>query len=268
MTLRAALNYGSAFAVLLLLFASLSIAQEPAKPPIGPVEADPEKPAKLPGLVIDVKNRKIDIQAKVCMDEGMLEFIACINDTKEHESILTVQAVPMHIHAALLMLGAKNGNPAMIKPKNEEKTEWVHLPPRGDPITVSLVIKDKDGKEVERPIHEFIQRIKQEPLGIEEDQAAKDEELADLATQFDTFLFAGSQIIVDEEGNKQYLADESGHVISISSFGDELICLPTRQSQDNSALIWEINPTHLPKVGTKVTLRLTLKQAPDPKADR
>ena len=61
---------------------------------------------------------------------------------------------------------------------------------------------------------------------------------------------------------QEYLADRSGHVISIATFGDELLCLPEVHSQDNGALMWRIDPTHLPKPGTKVTLRLRFQKAP------
>jgi hypothetical protein len=70
------------------------------------------------------------------------------------------------------------------------------------------------------------------------------------------FLFAGSHLRDNGKGPRQYLADLSGHVISIVTFGDELLCLPGVQSHANGALMWQVDSTHLPKVGTKVTLRL------------
>ena len=66
----------------------------------------------------------------------------------------------------------------------------------------------------------------------------------------------------DDQGNKRYSAEESGHVVSISTFGDEVVCLPDHMSKDNNALVWEVDPTHLPAVGTKVVLRLTLEKKP------
>ncbi|HUT11365.1 MAG TPA: hypothetical protein VMY42_12770 [Thermoguttaceae bacterium] len=43
---------------------------------------------------------------------------------------------------------------------------------------------------------------------------------------------------------------------AIATFGDELLCLPEVHSRDNDSLMWQIDSTHLPEVGTKVTLRL------------
>lgn len=216
---------------------------------------------ELPGIKIDAKNKRVDVSSKVALDEGLLELIACTNDTKEHESLVIIDAVPMHIHAALLLIGATNGHPARVVPANEEKTQWLHLPPRGDEITVSLVFADPEDAEkmIERPISDFLKRSDRgEALGQGDEQ---DQEGP--AEVFASFLFAGSVLIKGENGEQQYVADESGNVISISTFGDELLCLPSRQSQENHALVWAVDGKHLPKVGSKVTLRLTLQEQPE-----
>ena len=123
-------------------------------------EAAPENPArksvKLPGLVIDFEKQCVDIEATVCLDKGLLELVACTKGSKEHESIVAVATRPMHIHTALLLLGAKNGNPEMRKRVGEEEKRWVSIPPRGDPIDLFLVTTNKDGKAMERPISDFI----------------------------------------------------------------------------------------------------------------
>jgi len=250
-------------ALLCVLFMhSAGMAEEEAAPPQG----DPAVAEKveLPGIKIDVENKRVDVQAKVTLNEGLLELVACTSDTKEHESIVMIDAVPMHIHAALLLIGANNGNPAMIKPANEEKTRWIHLPPRGDPIGVSLVFQDPEDekKQVERPISDFLKRAEQEGGFAPEGEDAG-EEAEGAAELFDSFLFAGSQVIDDPDAGRLYVADQSGNVISISTFGDELLCLPTRHSQENNALSWAVDSTHLPKVGAKVILRLTLKELPE-----
>ena len=75
-----------------------------------------------------------------------------------------------------------------------------------------------------------------------------------------TFLFAGSHLQDNTPGRPRvYLADTSGNVISIASFGDEVLCLPTYQTQANDALMWQVKPGSLPQQGTEVTLRLRPK---------
>ncbi len=218
---------------------------------------------KLPGLVAKFNDRRVDVEATVCLNKGMLELVACTKGTKEHESILTIEARPMHVHAALLMLGARNGHPATSRPMDEQMTRWIHLPPRGDPVKVSLVVKDPKGKNVEHSISEFVRR----PEDSMDEHADQDEDAEDEEVFPDTFIFAGSQLRDNREGPRTYIADVSGSVISIATFGDELLCLPGIHSEANDALMWQANPDKLPKVGTKVTLRLRPQNKPAPKID-
>ena len=55
-------------------------------------------------------------------------------------------------------------------------------------------------------------------------------------------------------------------MISLATFGDELLCLPAIHSQDNDALMWQVNATNLPAVGSNVTLRLRPQILPAAKA--
>jgi hypothetical protein len=237
----------------------LSDTGNPAAPSVEAAPDTEKSPApdavKLPGLTINSKERCVDVEATVCLDEGALELVACAKDSKEHESIIVVAARPIHIHTALLLLGAKNGNPPMRRPLDKEMTRWADVPARGDAIEVFLEFKDATGKATERPISDFIKRS--------EDHAPP---AVEAPVKFPyTFVFAGSQLRENGGAPKEYLADLSGHVISIASFGDELLCLSEIHSQDNGALVWSIDPTHLPKPGTAVTLRLRFKKDPAPK---
>jgi hypothetical protein len=149
----------------------------------------------------------------------------------------------------------------MAKPANEERTEWIHLPPRGDEILVSLVYPDPEDKDkaIERPISDFLKRSEHDAA----QQPDGEEDVAGSAEVFETFLFVGSVLVEREGEDRTYVADQTGNVISISTFGDEVLCLPSRVSQANAALVWSVNGKHLPKIGTKVSLRLTLKEQPD-----
>jgi hypothetical protein len=215
---------------------------------------------KLPGIEIDAENSLVDVDAQVALTDGLLELIACTEGTKEHEAIVRINALPMHVHTALLLVGARNGTPAMRKPINEEQTRWMHVRPSGDPIGVSLVYKDDQGDEVERPINDFIRRTEGDPYmpdyGNETDASKEDGEQEKFPN---VFIFTGSHLIDDKDGNKQYLADNSGHVITISTFGDEMLGLPDIQSRENGELVWEVDATHLPPLDTEVKLRLRPK---------
>ncbi len=242
---------------LTLLTGALVAGAEPPVSPVSPVSPPPLAPSvKLPGLSIDVVKRQVDVDATICLTNGALELIACTKDSKEHESIIVVGARASHIHAALLLLGAKAGSPAMRRPLDGDNIRWLDIPPSGDLIDIFLVCPDAEGKMVERPLSDFVCRTDEDE--DEEEPAAKA-----AAKKFpSSFLFAGSLMRKNAEGPAEYLAESSGNIISIATFGDELLCLPDIESQENGSLLWQIDTTHLPKLGTKVTLRLRPQKQP------
>lgn len=209
---------------------------------------------KLPGVKINLPQRCVDVDATLCLAQGGLELVVCTKNSKEHESIVAIDAKAMHVHTALLLLGAKAGNPAMRKPmdgKNGEDGRWIDVPPSGDPVDVFLVFKNPNGKMVEHPINDFI-------VQSTSDSDPGGTTTSDKPIKFPThtFIFAGSILAGEGAGPRHYLSDESGDVISLVTFGDELLCLPDFHSQDNSELMWEVDSTNLPPVGTKIVLRL------------
>ena len=118
-------------------------------------------------------------------------------------------------------------------------------------IEAFLVIRRADGKTEERPVADFIAVA-----------PANAEDVKKTERFIHEFLFAGSRLHGAGKGPKRYFADSSGHVISLATFGDEVLCLPGVQSHAGGALPWQVDSTHLPKVGTKVTLRLRPKKEP------
>lgn len=208
-----------------------------------------KKRVELPGLLIDLHARYVDVAARVCLREGTLELVASTREGKVHESIVAVEARPAHIHAALLLLGANPGNPA-IRKRDAVADRWVEVPPRGSAIDVFLLCVDESGRRIERPIRDFISRADVSP-----------EEAKRQANRFPThtFLFAGSRLLDRGQGQQQYVCDVIGNVISLSTFGDELLCLPGVHGHSDVDLLWQVDPTHLPALGTKLTLRLRLQ---------
>ena len=250
-----------ALVIVLSLFSTATRADEPVTNKQGSMKPA-RKPVKLPGMVIDYfEKRCVDLEGTICLEKGLLELIACTKGSKEHESIVAVSAKAMHIHMGLLLLGANNGHPAMRKPVDEKKTRWVNVPPRGDSIDVFLVTTNKDGKLIEKPISDFIVRSSERVDEVDGAVIVAPNQTEKRGGEQETrlphtFIFAGSHLRDNGPGPRQYLADLSGNVISIASFGDELLCLPFHQTQENGALMWQVKPGTLPKVGTKITLRL------------
>lgn len=218
-----------------------------------------QKPAldklNLPGINLNTEEKCVDVRAEVALHEGLLELVACTPDSKEHESIVMIHAKAMHIHTALLLLWAKPGNPAMQKKLDEEGTRWIPIEPKGDPVEVFLVFPDEEGTLREHPISEFVAPADQ----VDFDGTP----LPPRKVKFPSaFVFAGSHLVEDGPGPRKYVADFSGNVISISTFGDELLCLPGIYGHQNGGLSWQVNPEGLPPVGEKVILRLRPKVNP------
>ena len=94
----------------LLSFQSLAIA-DPAKPAEEKGAATPfevsDKEVKMPGVTVNRETHEIRIEAAVCLQQGILEYVVCKPGTFEHEAIFTTTAKPELIHAALLLSGIK-----------------------------------------------------------------------------------------------------------------------------------------------------------------
>ncbi len=236
--------------------------EAPKRPQVETPKVDPNDPLKgldLPGVTINPKERYVDVQTEVCLDGGALELVVTTEGAKEHEAILMINAKPVHVHMALLLIGAQAGHPAHQKAIGEgDDKRWMFIPARGHPIDISLVTKDEEGNDVERPIADFIRHIEDEAAFIEELDTGKKPEEKKFPTS--TFLFVGSHLVDAGEGQpRRYIAGESGNVVSISTFGDEMLGLSEMFGHVNGALVWEIDDEVLPKKGTKVTMRLRPK---------
>lgn len=207
----------------------------------------------LPHVKINLEEWSVDVQAKVCEEYGLLEVIACFKGTRDHESVVSTEAKPSHIHTALLLLGGVPGSPAMQQMLSEDPPRFRHILPSGSPVDVSLVLKDDKGVAVERPINELVIRGKNDygdPSQPAEDEDAKKENFP-----HKTFIFAGSHLLPAEgDAPRKYLADTEGNIISISTFGDEVLCLSGFHEKANDSLVWQADSEIL-KPG-EVILRL------------
>ena len=239
-----------AWCVLLVLTTAPVWAQSPeAKPQKAGEEAKP-KPIELP-----IKQREpffrlfrkagyVDLDAEVCLNEGFLEMLVTTKGGKEHEAAFAIRAKPSELHVALLALGVKAGAPGRAV-KQPDGT-WKYLNPHGGSVRIS-VLYEQDKKLVEKPITWFVRS--------EGDKRFKDT----------LFLFAGSVIAKDGKGKPYYMADGDPNVITLVSFGNEVLTPPKYASNKNDQLIWKADPDRLPKIGTKAIVRIK-KVAEAPKA--
>ena len=242
-------------ALILMTFGAVGMfAADKARSPddwkLTPATVEALRKLKLPGIRLNIDERAIDVNATVCLHKGLLELVACTKGTKEHESIVALDARPVHIHTALLLFGARPGTPASRMVQGAEGVRWIPVKPAGDRVQVSLVFPNAEGKVQEHPIQKFIAFAQPKKIaGLAPAKIKPRRFLAD-------YLFAGSHLMKKGNGPKQYRCEQSGNVISISSFGDELLCLPEIHGHEDDGLFWEVNPEGLPAVGKPIILRL------------
>ncbi|MEM7558209.1 MAG: YdjY domain-containing protein, partial [Planctomycetota bacterium] len=66
---------------------------------------------------VDKKNKRVVVDGYIALQAGQLEMFACLAGTKEHESVVAVFSKAFIVHAGLLAVGAKTGNPVQWDPE-------------------------------------------------------------------------------------------------------------------------------------------------------
>lgn len=178
---------------------------------------------------IDPMRKIVVVDGKVCLRRGVLELFACPRGTKEHESVVSVDAKASTIHAGLLAVGAMQGSPVRFAPEYKSAT--------GTEIEVWVLWKDKDGKDRKVPAQHWIRNIKTEKAMTE------------------SWVFAGSGIYVDERtGERFYKADGSGDLVCVSNFSTATLDLPVKSSAEAADLLYECFTERIPARDTQIRL--------------
>jgi hypothetical protein len=185
---------------------------------------------------VDPKQKAVIVDGQISLREGMLELFACIRNTKEHESIVSVNAKAYLVHAALLALGADPGRPAQFVPK--------YRPPSGPEVEVLVQWLDEQGHEHSARAQDWV----------------KDIRTGKAMTH--PFVFAGSSFWTDEETGKKYYQAEGGDFICVSNFGTAMLDIPVESSQSNDELAFEAFTERIPPLGAPVRLILKPKWKP------
>ncbi len=216
-----------------LLLAAASLFAGCASRPGVEVAALPVRPFE--GVTVLTEAHEVRIDAVACLDEGWLEQVACSPGTREHESLIVVKALPSQVHAALLLAGFEPGAPGRW---TQDGTDLRLEPPTGDRLEV-FVSYVKDGAAVEEPIGAW----------ITDDGGARFPEVP--------WVFGGSVIARNPEWmgpGEHYVADQTGSIIGLVTFGDEVIGWSTVMSDQEAVQPLEWKVGDVPPVGTPVVL--------------
>lgn len=186
----------------------------------------------------------VEFSATAVIETGFLEEYVCTVGTREHESLFAFDGKASEIHAAMLLAGFIAGAPGRWRetPNDDGSLTLELVLPTGDPVEAAVRMPDG----TMRPIDWFVRRA---PLG---DAAA--------GAPPRQFRFAGSRFRTDRKSGREfYLADGSGSLLGLVTFGDEVIApvevIPDQASA--AAPTWEVHSERMPKPGTQVTIVLS-----------
>ena len=180
---------------------------------------------------VDPKQGVVIVDGQVSLRRGMLEMFACIRNTKEHESVVTVDSEAFLVHTGLIMLGAEPGSPVQFVPDFK--------PPTGTEIEVTAMWRNVEARSTRSAGQEWVRDLR------------TNKEMAH------PWVFAGSRFWTDEETGKQYYQAEGGDFICVSNFSTATLDIPVPSSQSNEALEYEAFTDRIPPLGTRVRLVLT-----------
>jgi hypothetical protein len=184
---------------------------------------------------IDPKNHRVVVDGYIAVRKGQLEMFACLQGTKEHESVVAVLCKAATVHAALLAVGAKPGAPTKFEP---------YVPATGSTIQVHVLYRQSDGSKKIVDARSMIQHA------------------ATGKTMTYDWVFAGSGFYKDPEtGTESYLA-EGGDLICVANFPSATMDLAVRSADSNSGLVFMANTEAIPEQGTPVRLVLEVVDRP------
>ena len=195
-------------------------------------------PIKLQGgIEVAGARDEVRVPAVITLDEGWLEVIACIEGTREHESIVVSSVVPSVVHAALLLIGVEPGRPA-----GWDSGTNTPIPPEGGELEVFVAWMDPTtGEPVEHPVQDllFTERSVSPP----------------------GFVFAGSMVAPNPPSlgpGEHYVADYAGTIVGLATFGDELVAAREVLSPEEAVepRAWRVRSGILPPPGSAATLIL------------
>lgn len=220
-------------------------APPPAEAPSAEPAPDAPRYAEVdwPHVRIDLNEKAVEIDGLCAINSGWLEQIICSAGTRTHESLVATEAKPSHIHAALLLIGLEPGKPGWwkIDPDDPEGRKWIVQPPTGARVSITFEWTGADGTARSALAREWV----------------RDFHTHDLLPE-GPWIFGGSMMKPDYTGAVTYVADRTGSIAGLVTFGDELLgwCEVLPDQEAVMAPEWEANTPVMPEPGARVTVLL------------
>jgi len=180
---------------------------------------------------IDAKGKRVVIGGTIAVDKGPIEYFACPQGTKEHESIVATRSTAQLVHVGLLAIGLIPGQPVSFNPE--------YVAASGPVVRVTMRWKDAAGQVQELPAQQWI-RDTRTGHPMKED-----------------WVFAGSVFWTDPSDGKEYYQADGGDLVCLSNFPTAMLDLTIESSQSNDALLFDAFDGRVPPRGTEVEMILT-----------
>lgn len=206
-----------------LLGAPLSVAAAPADR-----HPDLKRLSPAEEVWLDQARKEVVVGGRIALDRGPIEFFACSEGTKEHESVVATRSSARLIHAALLAIGLEPGAPVSFDPK--------YVAASGPSVRVRVRWTVADGRTEVTDARQWVRDVRTgKPLA-------------------DDWVFAGSSFWTDPADGKEYYQADGGDLVCVSNFPTAMLDLPVESSQSNEALLFEAFPGRVPPRDTPVEL--------------
>ena len=176
---------------------------------------------------VNAQSRQLVVGGAIALADGPIEFFACPRKTKEHESVVAVDATAHLVHTGLLAIGLRPGNPASFYPEFKPAT--------GDQVAITVRWKDDTGN------HEVSAQ-----RWVKNSQTGQELEY--------NWVFAGSSFWKNPKTGIEYYQADGGDLVCVSNFPAATLDLPITSSQANNSLLFEVFTGRVPKRGTPVEL--------------
>lgn len=186
---------------------------------------------------LDQEAGQIVVGGEIVLQRGQIEFFACPRRTKEHESVVAVDASARLVHTGLLAIGLLAGKPVQFAPE--------YRAAEGPPVRIEVRWIDAEGNPQQVDAKEWILNTRTgKPLETD-------------------WVFAGSSFWRDEVTGEEYYQADGGDLVCVSNFPTATLDLPIASSQSNEALLFEVFESRVPARGTPVELVFSAAAKPD-----
>lgn len=201
-------------------------------------EAAP-KVIKKGGVRFYVEEKRIEIDGKICLAEGPLEYFAVAEGGKEYESVISLTVNPEILHWCLLLMRLKPGETGAKYQGDPENV------PTGSPVTVKVKWTENGAAKVVPATALCWNALDKRPM------------------EETPWVFVGSKMLEDPDTKKKvYWANVEKSVIDVYRDPMAVLSLPLAASANDESYV--VNKQVVPKKDTPVTV--ILEPGPEVKA--